>query len=170
MDQPLHLGPGVPVAGMDGLVVGYPQRAQRGHAHEEHAAGPEHARELGDGGAVVRDPAVIEDVERGHAVEGRVRERKREQAALGRGDAADPAVVEGVVGEVDPHRAAEAREMTEVVAGPAAGVEDPRLPRPGRERRPQQRHADRAHAGVPPLRLLGVEHPAVLFGIHRSDR
>ena len=50
-------------------VVRAPEHLQRGHAHEQQAARPQHARELGDGGRVVLDPAVVEHVEGGHHVE-----------------------------------------------------------------------------------------------------
>src|SRR4029453_4259501 len=71
---------------------------------------------------------------------------------------------------VHAHRAAEAAEMREVVARPAAGVEDAAVV--GRAVRPlrgEEGQADGAHPRVPPLGLLRLVHAAVFFEVHSDS-
>ncbi len=157
------LAAGVAMPRQDGVVVGAPQHLQGGHAHEQQAPGREDARQLGDGGAVVGHPAVVQHVEGGHEVERGGAERQREHAGPGGQHAAAPAEAERVLREVDSHRAAAAAEMREVVAGAAARVEDAPSGLAGRQVLVEQGGADGAHARVPPLPLLRLVHPRVLF-------
>jgi hypothetical protein len=127
--------------------------------------GAEHAGHLADRRAVVADPVVVDHVERGHGLEGLGPERQPQHRAAHGPHAALAAERDRLGRQVDPERRSEAGERHQVEAGPAAGVEQeqPPLARPRLEQR--QRH--RALAGVPPLALLRLEHPAVLDRLHR---
>ena len=72
-----HLAARVAVARVHGLVVGAPQHLQGGHAHEQQAARPQHARHLAHGRAVVRRPSGG----RARRTTSRSRRRRRGRAA-----------------------------------------------------------------------------------------
>jgi hypothetical protein len=170
LEEREELAARVAVARLHLLVVGAPEDAQGRHPDEEQPAGPQNACHLPDGGAVVPDPLVVEDVEGGHDVERAPGEGQRRQGRPHRPDASRPAEVEGLGGEVDPHRPAEPREMHEVPTGAAARVEDAQGARPvgeAGESRLEEGMGDRPLSGVPPLGVLRLEHPAVLGRLHR---
>jgi hypothetical protein len=77
LELPRQLRAGVPMAGVDRLVVGAADPVVGRHADQQDASRPEHPLELVERRQVVLDAQVIEDVEAGDEVEALRAERER---------------------------------------------------------------------------------------------